>query len=187
MSAREQRLLWILAGVAGLGAYLYYSQQGRALVTSASETIQSEVTKLADLTDSTLQLIISFESFSATPYRDARGWSIGYGHYMGLTPTMQSISRADAYQLLRDDTQTASDAVRASVTVLLSQSQFDALVSLAYNIGANAFRNSTLVRLLNAGDLTGAANQFAVWRNSSGSINPVLVERRAREAQIFLA
>ena len=185
MTKRERNLLLLLLGVAGAGAWFYFTQSGRALVRSASETVSTGVEKLADLTNSTLNLIKKFESFSATPYPDARGWSIGYGHYMGPQPTMQTISESQAYDTLRDDAQTAADAVRASVAVPLNQNQFDALVSLAYNIGASAFKNSTLVRRLNAGDYDGAAAQFAVWRKSNGSINPTLVTRRAQEKGVF--
>ena len=140
---------------------------------------------MADLTNSTLNLIKRFESFSEKPYPDARGWSIGYGHYMGAQPTMQTVSEPQAYDMLRDDAQTATDAVRASVSVPLNQNQFDALVSLAYNIGASAFKNSTLVRVLNSGDYDGAAAQFPVWRKAKGVINTALVKRRAQEQEIF--
>ena len=185
MTKRERNLFLFLLGVAGAGAWIYFTQSGRALIRSAGETVSTGVEKLADLTNSTLNLIKRFESFSEKPYPDARGWSIGYGHYMGAQPTMQIVSESQAYDMLRDDAQTATDAVRASVSVPLNQNQFDALVSLAYNIGASAFKNSTLVRLLNAGNYGGAAAQFSVWRKSNGSINTTLVTRRADEKRIF--
>ena len=186
MMRRQNMLLMLLLAVAGFGAWTYFSKSGRALVSSAGGSVSEGVQKLADLADSTLQLVKRFEGFSPTPYRDARGWSIGYGHYMGPQPTMQSISESDAYDLLRSDVQTASDAVKATIGTALSQNQFDALVSFAYNVGINAFRNSTLARKVNAGDMTGAANEFARWNKSNGSVLQALVDRRDAEAQLFL-
>ncbi|RPI74763.1 MAG: lysozyme, partial [Desulfobacteraceae bacterium] len=68
----------------------------------------------------------------------------------------------------------------------LSQNQFDSLVSLVYNIGAGAFERSTLLRLLNQGDYTGAANQFCLWNKAGGKILPGLIKRRCEETLLFL-
>lgn len=187
MSPREGNLLLLLLGVAGAGAYFYFTQSGRALSKSVASTIQTGVERVADLTDSTLQTIIGFEDFSSKPYRDAKGWSIGYGHYMGLSPTIESISRADAYDLLRSDAQTARDAVTAKINLPMNQNEFDALVSLAYNIGAAGFTGSTVARLFNAGDKDGAANAFRMWNKSQGAVNQTLVARRERERALFLS
>ena len=69
----------------------------------------------------------------------------------------------------------------------MNQNQFDALVSLAYNIGTGAFNKSTLVKKLNAGDIRGAADQFDVWINAGGKRMQGLVNRRAREKALYLA
>jgi lysozyme len=78
-------------------------------------------------------------------------------------------------------------AVNNAVTVPLNQNQFDALVSLAYNIGTNAFSKSTLVKKLNANDIRGAADQFDVWVNAGGKRMQGLVNRRAKEKALFLS
>jgi len=78
-------------------------------------------------------------------------------------------------------------AVNNAVTVPLSQNQFDALVSLAYNIGTNAFSKSTLVKKLNANDNRAAADQFDVWVNAGGKRMQGLVNRRAKEKALFLS
>lgn len=120
-------------------------------------------------------------------YQDrAKVWTIGWGHtgaevHQGLVWTR---AQADA-QFEADVEQRAARFVRSGVKTVLSQGQFDALVSLVYNIGGAAFTNSTLLRKLNAGDLAGAAAQFDVWRHSGGSVDPVLVRRRARERKVF--
>ena len=67
-----------------------------------------------------------------------------------------------------------------------SQNQFDALVSLTYNIGENAFKKSTLLKMLNAGNYQGAADQFLVWNKSNGQVLNGLVRRRKTEREMFL-
>lgn len=78
-------------------------------------------------------------------------------------------------------------AVSAAVTVSLSQSQFDALVSFAYNVGIGAFRSSTLLRKLNAGDYQGAADQFLLWDKNDGKVMRGLTRRRQAERALFLS
>ena len=77
--------------------------------------------------------------------------------------------------------------VNSSVKAPLNQNQFDALVSLAYNIGSSAFKSSTLVKKLNASDYQGAADQFNVWVNAGGKRMQGLVNRRDREKLLFLS
>ncbi len=76
-------------------------------------------------------------------------------------------------------------AVRRYVRVPLKQHQFDALVSLSFNIGAGAFHRSTLLRKLNAGDVAGAAQQFHVWKWAGGRVQSGLIIRRAAERALF--
>lgn len=77
-------------------------------------------------------------------------------------------------------------AVRRTVSVAVSQRQFDALVSIFYNAGADALAKSTLVRLLNAGDTAGAAAQFPRWNMSGGTVLKGLQRRREAERLLFL-
>ena len=76
-------------------------------------------------------------------------------------------------------------AVNTAVVVPINQNQFDALVSLTYNIGIKAFKNSTLLKKLNVGDIRGAAAQFDVWINDGGKVVQGLVNRRAVERKLF--
>lgn len=76
--------------------------------------------------------------------------------------------------------------VNESVTVPINQNQFDALVSLTYNIGSGAFKNSTLLKKLNKGDYQGAADQFLVWNKAGGKVMKGLVRRREAERALFL-
>lgn len=140
------------------------------------------------------ELIARFEGFSPVPYRDAKGWSIGYGHFIipgdgFVSPTnpdgKKRVTMAEAKLLLDIDTAKARRAVDSNVKVPLTRNQYNALVSLTYNIGVGAFSGSTLVKLLNKADYAGAAAQFARWNMSEGQVNEVLVSRREQEARLF--
>lgn len=121
------------------------------------------------------------------PYRDSGGvWTIGYGHAILPNERFTSISEADADSIFRRDAGVAEASVSAALNVPVSQNQFDALVSLRFNIGETAFRNSTLLRKLNAGDTSGTAAEFARWVYDNGVKVAGLVNRRAAEAQQFL-
>lgn len=94
-------------------------------------------------------------------------WTIGVGHTSAAgAPTVykgMKITAAQADEILSRDLAIFEKAVASSVTVPLKQNEFDALVSLAFNIGAGAFQRSTLVKELNKGNRYGAANQFLAW------------------------
>lgn len=159
-----------------------------ALLTKPGQEIASEAgSYVMEQINSAIDLIKKFEGFSPTPYRDARGYSIGYGHFILPGENLTNVTEDQAAQLLARDTSTAQSAVLNYVSVPLTQNQNDALVSLAYNIGVSAFKNSTLLKKLNAGDYQGAADQFTVWRLSQDTVIPALVERRAAERDLFLA
>ncbi len=142
--------------------------------------------KIMEFSDNGIDAIKRFEGFSPVPYPDAQGFSIGYGHFILPGENLTKIDRAQAETLLRQDARTASDAVNQFVGVPLTQNQFDALVSFAYNVGVTAFKKSTLLRELNAGNYTSAAAQFARWNKSQGATLAALTQRRAAEARLFL-
>ena len=71
--------------------------------------------------------------------------------------------------------------------VELTQGQFDALVSFAYNVGSRALSTSTLLKKLNAGDIKGAADEFLRWNKSGGKVMPGLTNRRKAERALFLS
>ena len=131
-----------------------------------------------------LDALVREEGFSATPYPDHKGYSIGHGHLIKPGENLSYVTPEQARDLLLADVAWAESAVRNSVGVALAQSQFNALVMLAYNIGAGAFKASTLVRRINAGD-PGASSEFGKWINASGQRNAALVARRERERDLF--
>lgn len=126
------------------------------------------------------------EGYSAAPYQDAAGyWTIGYGHKILDGESFESVDETQATALLAADIRTAEDAVNVGVSGAISQAQFDALVSFAYNVGAGAFAKSTLLRKLNAGDAAGAAAEFARWNRAGGVVLAGLAKRRDAEARLF--
>lgn len=133
-----------------------------------------------------LILIKSFEGLRLQAYRDAVGiWTIGYGTTRGVQPGMK-ISEKEAEEFLQDDLARFEKAINDAVKVSINDNQFSALVSFTYNVGSGALRSSTLLRLLNRGDIRGAANQFPRWNRAGGRVLPGLTRRRNAERALFL-
>src|SRR6185437_11524020 len=132
-----------------------------------------------------LRLTEVFEGDGLTAYQDQRGvWTIGYGHTAGVHPG-QTITQAEAEALLAADIESAVRTVDETVTVKLTQAQFDALVDFAFNVGADSFRRSTLLKEINSVDFPEAAAQFNLWDHCGGVVNAGLLRRRRAEAAEF--
>lgn len=136
------------------------------------------------------ELIKSFESLKLKAYPDpatgGKPWTIGWGHTKGVKPGDQ-ITQAQAEAFLAEDLAVFESAVNSAIKRPMTQSQFDAMVSLAFNIGGANFASSTLVKKFNAGDVQGAADQFPRWKNADGKEMKGLVRRRAAERELFLS
>lgn len=113
-------------------------------------------------------------------------WTIGWGHTQGVYEGM-TCTPEEAKEWFMQDMAWAQTAVLNAVNVPLNQNQFDALVSFTENEGAAAFERSTLLRLLNEGNYSGAASQFPCWVYQAGQVLPGLVTRRNHEAALFEA
>lgn len=137
------------------------------------------------ISDAARAMLKRLEGFAATPYWDHKGYSIGYGHLMRDGESMTRVNEAQADALLSADLGPVENAVANAVTVELNQSQFDALVLWAYNVGVGAMRKSTLLKKLNAGDYDGAASEFSRWIFAGGVVNAGLVARRTEEQRLF--
>jgi len=130
--------------------------------------------------------IKGFEQLRLKRYLDAGKPAIGWGHDIKPGENIgQMITATDAENLFRSDIAAVAQALNASIKVEVTQQQFDALASFAYNVGIGAFQTSTLLTMLNNGNVTGAANQFQRWIYSEQKIDPVLQKRRAAEAAMF--
>jgi len=139
---------------------------------------------------SAVELIKAFEGFrsKAAKLDDGR-WTIGYGHTLTAREGSE-ISEPDAEALLLYDLIQVSHAVNEHVYAPLTQNQFDALVSLVFNIGVRAFRGSPTLRRLNEGRPLEAAMAMEMWRKSDLEgeriVIDALVRRRAAEKALFL-
>ena len=137
------------------------------------------------ISDSGLKFIEQFESLQLNSYADIVGrWTVGYGHTLNVIPGMV-ITQEQAEQFLASDLASAEAAINANVRVDLTQNQFDACCSLVFNIGNGAFKQSTLLQLLNQGDFTNAALQFVRWDKAAGKVVAGLLRRRQAETDLF--
>lgn len=131
-------------------------------------------------------------------YDDAAKFAtIGYGHLVhrgpvGTNPTaeapyLKGISKAEALLFLQRDAAIHVAAVKSAIRTPLLQNQFDALVSLSFNIGSRGLRSSTLVRIINQGGYT--AEQIragcGMWSKVKGVVQGFLESRRSDEANLF--
>lgn len=124
-------------------------------------------------------------------YDDGVGvMTIGVGHTAaagrpvprrGLTITLE-----EASDLFAKDLGKYEKAVNDAVKVSVNQAQFDAMVSLCFNIGPGAFKRSSVLRHLNKGDYGRAAASFGLWNKAKGKVLRGLVKRRKAETQIFV-
>ena len=134
-----------------------------------------------------IALIKEFEGCKLAAYLDSVGVpTIGVGHTAGVR-IGDTCTDEEADEWLRHDIGTAERCVANSVKVELTQGQFDALVSFAFNLGCRALGNATLLRKLNAGDDVGASAEFARWSHAGGVQLDGLVRRREAERELFLA
>ena len=140
------------------------------------------------ISEAGLSLIKSFEGCVLTAYLDAVGiWTVGYGHtgpsvHRGLTITQKL-----AEDILAQDVRRFELGVLNNVKVNLNQNEFDALVSFLFNVGVNALKNSTLLRLLNDGaDRSIVAAEFLRWNKGGDKVLEGLTRRRQAEKALFL-
>jgi GH24 family phage-related lysozyme (muramidase) len=141
-----------------------------------------------------LELTKVSEGWVPRLYNDAAGYcTIGYGHLLmkarctGSEPPIYrpSITKAFGTELLKGDMAGAQIAVAQHVKAPINDTQYSALVDFVFNVGAANFRNSTLLKKVNAGDFNAVPVQFRRWTLAGGKSYPGLVTRREREIDLF--
>ena len=133
-----------------------------------------------------LDKLKQWEGLKLKAYRDVAGvLTIGYGSTGTHVKSGMVISEKQAETLLKKDLDRFERAVDESVKVELSDNQFGALVSFAFNVGVSAFKNSTLLKKLNAGDYYSVPSELARWNKAGGKVVQGLVNRRAAEAGLW--
>lgn len=199
---RPQKPLLVALGLAGVAAWFAQRASAAVAVVSPAKAVPNaygvpayttQAARPVELSPRGRAFIKQEEGFEPKAYKDGvvggiQMYSIGYGHQIvpgdGLNKN-SVITAEHAGRLFDADVASREKAVRLNVTAPLSQAQFDALVSLAYNIGIGAFKTSTLLKRLNEGNYTEALARFHEWNKSGGKVHPVLVGRRQREANMF--
>lgn len=155
------------AGAAGLAALLLSRGGGGAV-------------GLGHLSPAGLAFIKSREGYSASKYWDYQQYSIGYGsHWLPGMPT--TITESQASALLLEQLQTYMSAVEAGLKVPQSQHQWDALISICYNIGTAGFAGSTFLKRINAGSPIQAICEAIAWWNKPA----VIIGRRNKEIALY--
>lgn len=132
-----------------------------------------------------IDLVKEFEGFSPVAYKCPAGvWTIGYGTTENVT-SGDEVTLEQAEVMLYEDLLSASQAIDELVDIPISQTQYDALTSFVYNVGREAFRNSTLLKLLNSGQIEAASAQFSRWNKGGGKVLAGLTRRREAEMELF--
>ena len=141
------------------------------------------------ISDKGISLIKDYEGFSPVIYICPAGKpTIGYGHVVRANETIHApINEEEAERLLLEDLNDYEASVLRLVSAELTQSQFDALVSFTYNLGAGNISRSTLLKKLNADDYQGAADEFERWDKCNGKPLAGLSRRRRAEKALFLS
>lgn len=131
--------------------------------------------------------IKEWEGCKLVSYRCPAGvWTIGYGHTSGVMPN-QRITQAEADNLFENDITKFEHQITSLISGLtLTQGQYDAVISFAYNVGIGNFKASTLYRKMgqNPNDPT-IPSEFKKWTKTAGRELPGLVKRRGEEAKIY--
>lgn len=192
------KTIFILSAIAGAAFYLYQSKNkkvvnARGKAVKILNKVGREVKMIAtNISNYGVKLIKELETLQLKAYPDAGGFSIGYGHFMGLKPKYSLINEAQADEFFKTDVSNVESEMRKYIKVPLNQNQHDALVSFFYNVGHKGFINKNgsqthILQKLNASDYVGAANELDRWAFSKGVKNTALENRRAREKALFLA
>lgn len=133
-----------------------------------------------------LELIKSFEGCKLEAYKDIVGvWTVGFGHTGNDVYEKQRISQEEAEELLKDDLCKFEAGVASLLKVKVSENQFSALVSFAYNLGLGNLKSSLLLRCINKNNVVGAEGEFKKWNHAGGKVVEGLTRRREAEAKLF--
>ncbi len=133
-----------------------------------------------------ITFIKNFESCRLSSYKDSKGvWTVGWGHTGKDVDSSTTFTQMQADIAFVNDASKAVNAVNNLVKQIISQNEFNALVSFVYNVGEGNFKSSTLLKELNNGNYVAAANEFPKWNHSGGIVVNGLTKRRLAEKSLF--
>jgi len=147
------------------------------------------------INQATIELVKKWEGFRADAYLCPAGvWTIGYGITagagIGVSPKRgDKVTREEAERHLRLALERFAAQIRPAITAPITENEFGAFLSLAYNIGAGGFRGSSALRHFNAGDKDRAAESIKLWNKATVGGKRVvlqgLVNRCLDEVRLF--
>lgn len=195
----EGRLARVLSAAAAAGAM---TMGGVALKQNFNKPEQTIVQQedANNISESGKQFIRQYEQLRTKPYDDQTGktittWNrhatIGWGHLIPQTEWdtyKNGISKQEADELFKSDLEKFIPIVRETIKVKLNQNQFDALTSLAFNIGSTNFKNSSIVKLINGEEGSEYADKktaWLAWNKSNKKYSRGLQKRREAEWKTF--
>lgn len=165
---------------------------GQRVIQDASNNPSFPPSKMT-LSDKGTRYLSNYEELRLDKHRDAVGkLTIGYGHRILAGESFPNeITSEEALRIYKDDVVKHMLPVQRYTKINLTQNQFDALTSFAFNAGTEGYRTSTLLKLLNQGDFNGAAQEFPKWVWGDGEDGKKvkvdgLVNRRRDDLNIFL-
>jgi lysozyme len=133
-----------------------------------------------------LNEIKKFEGLRLKSYQDVVGiWTIGWGSTKGIKEG-QEVTVEQATDLLKADILPCETAVTKLTNGKLNQNQFDSCVDLSFNCGIGLFSRSSILKLINEGKFTEAAEFFQEYDHAGGKVIPGLLVRRLWEKNHFL-
>ena len=143
-----------------------------------------------ELSDKGIDLIVSFEGLALHPYNDANGWATnGIGHLIRKGPVTADdlpITKQQAYDQFRKDAAVEITIVNRLIAASITQGQFDAMVSLVFNIGVGHFEKSPIPTLMNQNRFSEVPAAFLEHtKDAKGETLPGLVRRRNAEITLF--
>lgn len=176
---------------AAIAAAATLSSQPQQLVNPAQLLPQPTETclKNCQIDDTGLALLKHFEGYSPFPYKDAVGvMTIGFGHAIQRGESIPApLLGSAAETLLKSDARVSAKAINQQISVRLTTTQADALISFTFNLGGGALAKSTLRRRVNAGQHGKVPPEFLKWNHAGGKVLPGLSARRRAEAALYQA
>jgi len=151
-----------------------------------------EGTEVRPISDRGIGVTKTFEGWVGELYEDPAGYcTIGYGHLIEKAscsesmPYQDGINEEEGERLLRGDMAHAERAVTYYVDIELSHAQYSALCDFVFNVGAGAFRDSTLLREINEDNFDVVPSELKRWRKAGGRELEGLIRRRAAEIDVW--
>lgn len=132
-------------------------------------------------------LVPSLEGVEHKPYQDVVGvWTVCYGHTGADIIKSKTYTDAECQALLNKDLRNVANQIDPLIKRPIPDTTRAALYSFTYNVGAGAFRQSTLLKKINAGDTVGACNELRRWTYAGGKQWKGLMNRREIEREVCL-